>query len=121
MLISKPTWMVSVRCTSRETKLRVTERGDDLMKARLPTYPGHPRALMTVCEGLALWHGMPLGVAVSADADAVDCFERIFFGGDLFEPRSPLVVLEDDRRRDGRKNLDGFGEFRRVRLVRGER
>jgi hypothetical protein len=111
MLIARPTWQVTVRCTSRETKLVVNEWESELLKARLTSAPAHPRALVTLCEGLALWHGMPLFVAASADADARDCFERVFYGGDLLAPSSPLVVLEDRRR----------SESRRLRLVRGGR
>ena len=49
---------------------------------------------MTLCEGLALWHGAPLRVAVSADGDAQDCIERIFYAGDLLQRYGPLVLLE---------------------------
>lgn len=122
MLIAMSTWAVSVRCTSRETKLLVTECGDDLLKARLHTNPRHPRALVTLCEGLAMWHGTPLRVAVSAASDAMDCFERVFYGGDLVEPSSALVVLEPHLRSERRGSLRGVGDFRamRPRLVRDE-
>jgi hypothetical protein len=122
MLNARPTWAVSVRCTSRETKLLVTELGNDLLKARLDPHPRHPRALMTLCEGLALWHGSPLRVAVSAADDAMDCFERIFYGGDLVEPISALVLLEAHLRRERRHGL-GLGDFRamRLRLVKDDR
>lgn len=94
MLIAKPRWAVSARCTTRETKLLVTDSGDDVIKARLPTLPSHPRALVTLCEGLALWHGSPPRVAVSADADVQDHCERIFYADGLLEPRSALVLVE---------------------------
>ena len=123
MLIARPTWMVSVRCTATETKLLVTDTrtGDDLLKARLNTAPAHPRALLTLCEGLALWHGLPLRVAACADDDARDCFERVFYGGGLVEPHSPLVMLEvrPSRARARRKGVygRGLGDFRQLRLV----
>lgn len=124
MLYARPTWTVRVRCTNRDTKLLVTEDGDDLLKARLSTTPGHPRALVTLCEGLALWHGAPLRVAVSADDGARACIERILYAGDLLEPRSPLVVLEHQRPRPrARQRLHGrgLGDFRQLRLVEDER
>lgn len=123
MLMARPTWAVSVRCTSRETKLLVTDRGDEVLKARLSTHPCHPRALVTLCEGLALWHGTPLRVAVSAAGDAMDCFERIFYAGDLVEPQSPLVLLEAHLRGEQRGDARGPGDFRglRIRLVRDDR
>lgn len=123
MLIATPTWTVSVRCTSSETKLLATESGNDLLKARLCTLPAHPRALLTLCEGLALWQGSPLRVAVSADEDARDCFERIFYAGDLLEPRSPLVLLQRQVSRPGKPRRirgRGLGDFRQLRLVEDE-
>jgi hypothetical protein len=110
MLISTSRWTVSVRCTSSDTKLLVTESGNDVLKARLSTWPGHPRALLTLCEGLALWQGFPLRVAVSADDDAQGCFERIFYADGLLEPRSPLVLLEYERpRARARQRIRGRG------------
>ena len=47
--------------------LVITTDGDDILKAHLPVYPEHPRALLTVLEGLALWHGAPLCAVISAD------------------------------------------------------
>ena len=124
MLYPRPTWTVRVHCTRRETKLLVTEDGDDLLKARLSVTPGHPRALLTLCEGLALWHGAPLHVAVSADDDAQACIERVLYAGDLLEPTSPLVELEHQRPRPGpRQRIQGrgLGDFRQLRLVEDER
>ena len=45
----------------------VSSEGSDLLKAHLPNYPDHPRALLTMLEGLALWCGQALCVAISAD------------------------------------------------------
>lgn len=123
MLISRSSWTVSVMCTRSETKLLATEAAGDVLKARLSTSPVHPRALLTLCEGLALWQGSPLRVAVSVDDDAQGCFERIFYAGDLLEPRSPLVLLEHQlppvrTRRQIRGR--GLGDFRQLRLVEDE-
>jgi hypothetical protein len=123
MLISTTTWTAIVRCTSHETKVLVTDRGGDVLKAKLSATPSHPRALVTLCEGLALWQGTPLRVAVSADDDARDYFERIFYAGDLVEPQSPLVLLEHHRPRPrARRKLHGrgLGDFRQLRLVEDE-
>jgi hypothetical protein len=129
MLITKASWTVSLRCTRRGTKLLVTDTmmGEDLMKARLPNNPVHPRALMTLCEGLALWHGLPLCVAVSADEDAQRFFERVFYGDGLVEPASPLVMLEarPTRARSRTSRSDrlerGLGDFRQLRLPEHDR
>jgi hypothetical protein len=123
MPIDEPSWMVSVRCTHDETRVLVTEDHGDVLKARLCPEPGHPRALLTLCEGLALWHGLPLCVAVSADDDAREPFERVFYAGGLVELQSPLVRLEhrppqhQGRRLRGR----GLGDFRGLRRHGGER
>jgi hypothetical protein len=51
-------WKTTVRVESREAKLLVTdEEGDEVMRARLPLHPDHPRALLTLLEALALWSG----------------------------------------------------------------
>jgi hypothetical protein len=123
MLIMRPRWTVNVRSTATETVMRVMQERDDVLKARLPAWPEHPRALLTLCEGLALWHGWPLRVAVSADADSQDNFERIFYADGLIEPQSPLVVLEHhlDAARRGRRIRGVGGERRRLRIVRDER
>lgn len=110
MPMERPTWVVSARCTRGETRLLVTDRGSDVLRARLPFEPGHPRAMVTLCEGLALWNGAPLSVVVSADDDARDRFDAIFYGGGLVEPQSPLVRLEH--------RLHGSGA--RLRLRRRE-
>ena len=124
MSITRASWMVSVRCMPTEAKVLVTDTwlGRDLLKARLPASPGHPRALLTLCEGLALWHGVPLCAAVSADENAKLCFERIFYGGGLVPPDSPLVTLEvRPLRARSRRGRGGLGDFRQLRLLEDDR
>jgi len=51
-------WPTMLRIGGKELKLLVTSpEGDDLLKARLPVRPPHPRALLTLLEGVALWSG----------------------------------------------------------------
>lgn len=122
MPIDEPSWTVSVRCTHRETRVLVTEDHDDVLKARLCTEPSHPRALVTLCEGLALWHGSPLCVAVYADDDAREPFERVLYAGGLVELQSPLVRLEPrlPQHRGRRLRGRGLGDFRGLRRHGGE-
>jgi hypothetical protein len=48
-------WPTMLRIGGKELKLLVTSpEGDDLLKARLPVRPPHPRALLTLLEGVAL-------------------------------------------------------------------
>ncbi len=114
------TYKVALRCRTEGLQLLVTDMGDDVLKARLSPSPAHPRALVTLLEGLALWQGTTLAVAVSADENAQACFERVFYGdGGLFSPESPLVDIEHrlDNRRPRR--LRGLGDFRQLRLNGG--
>jgi hypothetical protein len=51
-------WPTTLRIGDENLKLLVTSpEGDDLLKARLPHRPPHPRALLTLLEGVALWSG----------------------------------------------------------------
>lgn len=111
------TWKVSLRLTRRQTQLLVTDGGDDILKARLTDEPCHPRALVTLAEGLAMWHGAPLSVVACADDDAHEQFERIFYGGEFLPPPSPLVTFEVLHRSGHRKRLHGLGSFRQLRLL----
>jgi hypothetical protein len=86
--------------------IRLSVRGPDgrlIVHARLGRYPAHPRALLTVLEGLALWRGAPLNVAISADAPVCDSLGLGAFGGEPWPTESALVRFDwrsgADRRR----------------------
>lgn len=116
MLTNIQPWTVVLRCTASEAKLLVTQAGDDLLKARLGCRPGHPRALVTLLEGLALWRGTAICVVVCVDDDAADCFERVFYGDELVGPQSPLVYFEHRHRNKQPRRLTGLGDFRQLRM-----
>ena len=60
-------WKIAVEPTATNTKLLMTDLdGNELLKAALPSTPNHPRALLTLLEGLALWAGQPLTAAIFA-------------------------------------------------------
>lgn len=108
-------WRCTLRVTGYETKLLVTRPEGDLLKARLDTTPCHPRALLTMLEGISLWSGAPLRVALSADDDFRDSRGSMLFGDELWPAESQLVRFEavhHDRR--GRP-LEGLGDFHSVR------
>ena len=115
------TYKVALRCHSHDVQLLVTEMGDDILKARLSPSPAHPRALVTLLEGLALWQGAPVCVAVSANEKSQACFDQVFcgYGGGLFGPESPLVHLEHRLDNPRPKRLRGLGDFRQLRLLGG--
>jgi len=111
------TWKVSLRCMPSAVKLLVTEYDDDVLKANLSPDPCHPRALVTLLEGLAMWHGAPLHAVACADEEARACFERVFYAGGLLPLASPLVTLEAVHRNAHRRRIEGLGDFRQLRLL----
>ncbi len=114
------TWETKLRFMPAQVMLLVTEDGDDLLKARLPTslsLPGHPRALLTLLEGLALWAGQPLSVVISVDGGAEITVDATLYGGGVWPPESPLVCFEASLRSERPFRLSGLGDFRQLRLL----
>lgn len=107
-------WKVTIRVTSRVLKVLVTDSlGEEMVRARLPLSPDHPRSLLTLLEGLALWNGAPVTAAISV-ADGVRHFcDRELFGGTLWPAESALVRLDFVRAGKVRR-LRGVGSFRDV-------
>jgi hypothetical protein len=87
----------------------------DLLKARLDTQPCHPRALLTLLEGLSLWCGEPLSVALPVAEHSRASLPSTLFGDELWPGESVLVrfAFVDRVRRPAR--LEGLGDFRAVR------
>jgi len=83
-------WNCTLRLSRREVKLLVTkpEHGD-LLKARLDRCPRHPRALLTMLEGLSLWNGYPLRVALYAGENYLIEPSSMLFGDELWPAESP--------------------------------
>jgi len=48
-------WKVVLRLSRTSALLLIASEGNDLLKARFDTPPNHPRALLTLLEGLSLW------------------------------------------------------------------
>lgn len=108
-------WTGSLRVTAREASLLLEdEEQGDLMKARLPMPPRHPRALVTLLEGIALWRGQPMTVVVSAAATSVPWLGSGLFGDELWPGESQLVRFTVVRRAS-RRRLAGLGDFRALR------
>jgi hypothetical protein len=105
-------WPTTLRLGTDLRLLVTSPEGDDLIKARLPMRPQHPRALLTLLEGVALWSGQPLDAVIFAGAH--DGPEP--WGEDLWPPESPLVrfdfAVPPVR---ARRTLSGVGDFRVVR------
>lgn len=108
-------WTGSLRVTTRQVSLLIEDEEEgDLMKARLPLSPGHPRALLTLLEGMALWRGQPMHVVLSAAEASGSYLGSGLFGDELWPGESPLVrfsvAVPGSRRR-----LPGLGDFRALR------
>jgi hypothetical protein len=117
------TYKATVHPKRWATKLLVTDPdNDEILRAVLPTPPNHPRALLTLLEGLALWSGSPLDAAICVAADSdlslvADPFDdAIAIGGSALVR---LIVVDDVVRR-GRR-LTGIGDFRQLRMLHGRR
>lgn len=87
-------WQCTLQVTTTDARLLVTESSRDLLKARLDLSPRHPRALLTVLEGLSLWSGEPLRVALCVDETCPAGLEPILFGDGLWPAESPLVQFD---------------------------
>ena len=114
-------WTGAVRVTPREVKVLVVDPEEgDLLKARLPAVTQHPRALLTLLEGLALWRCQPLRVVVSATSagDGRPCWSGSgLFGDELWPGESQLVRYEVEDRALRRRVIVGLGDFRTLRVA----
>jgi hypothetical protein len=108
-------WRCSLRVTHSHATLLLSGRDGDLLKARLDTRPCHPRALLTLLEGLSLWCGEPLSVALTVDATSHASQSSMLFGDELWPGESGLVRFEVVHRDRRPKRLGGLGDFRAER------
>ena len=106
-------WKPILRVTQGRVLLLVTSETGDVLKARLPLSPRHPRALLTLLEGLSLWSGQPLSVAVSAGARSAAVASGLF-GDELVPGESQLVRFHVGHGCRVRR-LRGVADFRHLR------
>jgi hypothetical protein len=110
-------WPTTAVISGSELKLLVTSAtGEDLIKARLPRRPLHPRALVTMLEGVALWSGEPLAVVISAADPRDDWFGSEAWHEAVWPTESPLVRVDFEiAQQRGRRRIQGVGDFRDAR------
>src|SRR4051812_35093741 len=80
------TLWVSIEPELSETRLMLTEApGGTALRARLPTQPSQPRALLLLLEAIAAWYGQPLRAVLDAEATDVQRYPERWanFLGDL--------------------------------------
>jgi len=117
-------WTTTIHLSHNAVKTLVTdEEGSDVLRARLPRRCDHPRALLTLLEGMALWSGSPLTAVISAPRSAYAAYDPLLFGGDLCPVDSALVRLDFLELGSRQFRLRGLGNFRDVLLAhhRGRR
>ncbi len=111
-------WKTMVEPTPRAVRLLMTDpETNEVLKAVLPPYPRHPRALLSLLEALALWVGQPLTAVMCVGPKVgLRCGEALF--GDGLLPIDSVLVQFDlqlpTRRR--RRTIPGVGDFRQLRL-----
>jgi hypothetical protein len=101
--------------TQRQTTLLLSGPDGDLLKARLDTQPCHPRALLTLLEGLSLWSGEPLSVALTVDGRCHGLLPSTLFGDELWPGESALVRFEIAPHVRRPVRLAGLGDFSKER------
>jgi hypothetical protein len=113
-------WTAHLQATESEVRLLVQSReAGDLLKARLPLRPSHPRALLTLLEGIALWSGERLTCVIAAEPDYPLWLDSGLFGNELWPAESQLVSYQVALR-GPRKRLSGVGDFRELRAARAK-
>lgn len=110
----------TLRTLPTETQILVTQDGDDILRAVLPRRPGHPRAVATLLEGLALWTGHPVDAVLVAGARSAPSPVDTLFPGTLVPPEH-LHVRFDVRARRRPRRLRGPGDFRALYARHGGR
>jgi hypothetical protein len=86
---------------------------ETILKAHLPARPSHPRALSTLLEAMALWHGTKVRAALCVDDEDATSDASLYqdafldFGGPLYElewlPATSVVRP--------RRDIAGIGDF----------
>ena len=113
-------WM-GVRVGPTLARVLAQEGPIPILKARLPEAPQHPRALETLAEGLALWYGRPLYVALGVAAEDALCVTPRWHATVDGLTRTPLVTIDlvigRPRPPRGGEGLGGLGDFADVRQV----
>ena len=111
-------WDSVLKIDHRGVRLLIADGlGHDLLKARLPLRSDHPRALLTLLEGVALYSGSSLRVATSVAESVGRSPASALLGGDLFPADSALVRFDFSFPAVRRRHIRGLGDFCDVRRL----
>jgi hypothetical protein len=112
-------WKVTLRPVKGALKILVENAEGDLLRARLPLGPEHPRALLTLLEGLSLWAGAPICAVISVGEREAAWSERLLFGGEMWPLESTMVHFSYAPEGRRRRRIAGLGDFRALLCQRG--
>lgn len=113
-------WNTKLLLDRTHLKVLIEDQQGDLLKARLPINAQHPRALLTLLEGLALWAGAPVCAATCVPGQWDASLAVGLFGNALAPAESALVrfdFVETPTRRRRLRRLQGVGDFRQLYLL----
>jgi hypothetical protein len=111
---------VMIEIAPKVVRVLVTEPEGDVLKAEFRSYPKHTRALLLILEGLALWSGRKLCVAIHAEQPVDHSLGLGAFGGEEWPEESALIefdFVQTERRR--RRKISGVGDFRTLGRLEG--
>lgn len=112
--------LMGVRAGLEDTRVLVHEGPKrPILKARLPPVPVHDRAMIALCEGLALWCGRPVHVALDAAEPERFCGMNPWLSSADGVVRTALFELQvaQEEGRVRRPELTGLGDFRDLRKL----
>ena len=109
-------WRARVEVQPRQVKVLVTDSEGDVLRARLARPPCHPRALLTLLEGIALWSGARLSSAIHVGPEADELWLGEPDGSWLWPEDSALVRFDFVEPRKPRR-LRGLGSLRELLRV----
>jgi hypothetical protein len=115
--------VVTIAPEHDKTRVLMADEHRDLLKAVLPPPRlAHPRAAITVLEGLALWQQQRLSVVLVADesdrtSGALSLCDALGFGERTLHYEVAVACRE---RRRARRRIDGIANFRDLHQLRLE-
>jgi hypothetical protein len=115
--------VVTIAPEHDKTRVLMASEHQDLLKAVLPpAQMAHPRAAITLLEGLSLWHQQRLSVVLLVDesdrtSGALSLCDALGFGERTLHYDVGVACRE---RRRARRRIEGVGNFRDLRQLRLE-
>jgi hypothetical protein len=105
------TWSATLDVRPQSLKLVVMDAdGNELLKAIFGRAPKHPRALLTLLEGAALWSEEPLRCVISAEHPVSHSLGLGVFGDEW--PEESALVRFQFVQRTRRRRIRGIAEPR---------